>query len=135
MNLVRKNISSGAHWEDIVGYSRAVKIGNIVEVAGTTAVDGDRVVGIGDAYEQTRYVLEKISKVLEEAGASLEEVIRTRMYVTDIENWEAIGRAHGEFFKSIKPAATMIEVSRLIKADLLVEIEVSAVITNNQKHS
>ncbi len=128
---MRKNISSGAQWEDIVGYSRAVRIGNIVEVAGTTAVDGERVIGAGDAYAQTHFILEKISKALAEAGASLDNVIRTRMFVTNIDDWEAIGRAHGEFFRSIKPAATMVEVSRLINPDLLVEIEVSAVISDS----
>ncbi|HEX2905438.1 MAG TPA: RidA family protein [Phototrophicaceae bacterium] len=126
----RINISSGAKWENIVGYSRAVRIGNIVEVAGTTAVDENGVVvGEGDVYTQTKFILTKIEMALKQAGASLQQVIRTRMYVTDIAQWEEIGRAHGEFFRDIKPAATMVEVKALINPELLVEIEVSAVIT------
>ncbi|MFN8257364.1 MAG: RidA family protein [Bacteroidales bacterium] len=122
------NISSGAKWEDIVGYSRAVRIGNTIEVSGTTAVDeNNKIVGMGNAYEQTRYILFKIGKALEKAGGSFENVIRTRMYVTDISKWEEIGRAHGEVFGKIKPAATMVEVSRLIDPELMVEIEVSAI--------
>jgi enamine deaminase RidA (YjgF/YER057c/UK114 family) len=125
----RVNYSSGNKWEDIVGYSRAVKIGNIIEVAGTTAVDGSGIVhGIGDPYTQTRFILEKIEKVLVNAGAGLGDVIRTRMYVTDISLWEQIGKAHGEFFGNIKPAASMVEVSKLIDPELLVEIEVTAII-------
>jgi enamine deaminase RidA (YjgF/YER057c/UK114 family) len=126
----RLNISTGAKWEDIVGYSRAVRIGNIVEVAGTTAVDdkGD-VVGEDNPYEQTKYILNKIQRVLNEAGASLHDVIRTRMYVVDISRWEEIGRAHGEFFRDIKPAASMVEVKALISPELLVEIEVTAVLS------
>lgn len=126
--MKRKNISSGAAWEDIVGYSRAVRIGNIIEVAGTTAVDGDQVIAPGDAYGQTMYILAKIEKALEQAGATLNDVIRTRMLVTDISQWEAIGRAHGEFFRTIKPASTMVEVKGLINPEMLIEIEVSAVI-------
>jgi enamine deaminase RidA (YjgF/YER057c/UK114 family) len=125
---MRKNISSGAKWEDIVGYSRAVRIGNFIEVAGTTATDGNKVIGENDAYAQTVFIFNKIKIALEAADASMSDVIRTRMFVTDISQWEAIGKAHGEFFKTIKPAATMVEVSRLIDDRLLIEIEVSAVI-------
>lgn len=125
----RTNVSSGAKWENIVGYSRAVRIGNIVEVAGTTAVDENgQVVGAGDVYAQTRYILEKIERALNQAGAARTDVIRTRMFVTDISQWQEIGRAHGEFFRDIRPAATMVEVSALVSPELLVEIEVSAVI-------
>jgi enamine deaminase RidA (YjgF/YER057c/UK114 family) len=123
----RQLISSGAPWESIVGYSRAVKVGAHVWVAGTTATDEHgQVVGRGDAGAQTRYALQKIERALHEAGASLQHVVRTRMFVTDISQWEAIGRVHGEFFANIRPAATMVEVSRLIDPDHLVEIEVDA---------
>ena len=123
----RKNISSGAPWESIVGYSRAVRVGNHVWVAGTTATDenGD-VVGVGDAAAQTRYVLQKIGRALEEAGVTFADVVRTRTFVTDIAQWEAIGRVHGEFFGEVRPAATMVEVSKLIDPAHLVEIEVDA---------
>ena len=125
----RLNISSGAPWEEIVGYSRAVRVGNWIEVAGTTAVDaGGHVIGANDPAEQARYILAKIEKALIEAGATLEDVVRTRMFVTDIANWEAIGRVHGEFFCEIKPASTMVEVKALIRPDLLVEIEATAVV-------
>jgi enamine deaminase RidA (YjgF/YER057c/UK114 family) len=127
----RRNISSGTTWEEIVGYSRAVRIGNIVEVAGTTAVDEDaNIIGLNDPYEQTKFILRKIEKALKEAGTSLNDVIKTRMFVTDISGWEAIGKAHGEFFRDIKPAATMVEVQSLIRPELLVEIEVTAVINH-----
>ena len=126
----RINISSGAKWEDIVGYSRAVKIGNVIEVAGTTAVDEDgNTVGVNDPYEQTRYALSKIEKALQAAGATMKDVVRTRMFVTDISKWEDIGRAHGEFFREVKPTASMIEVKGLINPELLVEIEVTAIIS------
>ena len=125
----RLNISSGTKWEVIVGYSRAVRVGNIVEVAGTTAVDdAGRVVGANDPYEQTKFILSKIDKALLAAGATLGDVIRTRMFVTDMAHWEAIGRAHGEFFHDIKPAATMVQVGALISPELLVEIEVTAIV-------
>lgn len=127
---MKQLISSGSPWEDVVGYSRAVKIGNIVEVAGTTAMNGDELVGRGDMYAQTVYIFKKIEKALQEAGATLQDVVRTRMFVTDITQWELAGKAHGEFFKNIKPVATMIEVSRLINDDLLIEIEVTAITAN-----
>jgi enamine deaminase RidA (YjgF/YER057c/UK114 family) len=123
---MRQNISSGAPWEDIVGYSRAVKIGNLLEISGTVATDGVTVVGKGNHYEQTKYILTKIEKVLQQAGYSLRDVIRTRMFVTDISRWEEIGKAHGEFFKDIKPVTSMVEISALIDPDYLVEIEVTA---------
>ncbi len=124
----RQKIQSGTKWEKTVGYSRVVRVGNIVEVAGTTAMDGDQLIGKDDAYAQTKFILEKIEQALGEAGASLKDVVRTRMYVTNIDEWEAIGRAHGAVFKDIQPAATMVEVSRLINPDLKIEIEVSAIL-------
>ena len=125
---MKQRISSGTAWEEIVGYSRAVRIGNLVEVAGTTAVDeAGNVVGVDDPGAQTRYILQKIEKALTAAGATMQDVVRTRMFVTDISRWEAVGRAHGEFFREVKPVATMVEVSALIVPELLVEIEVTAV--------
>ena len=126
--MKRQNISSGAKWEDIVGYSRAVRIGNIVEVAGTTASEGDKIIAQGNAYEQTKYIIQKIERALNEAGATLNDVVRTRMFVTDITKWEEVGKAHGEFFGKIKPAATMVEVKALIHIDLVVEMEVTAIL-------
>ena len=128
----RVNISSGAVWEDMVGYCRAVRIGNIIEVSGTTSVDGDMLNGKDDLYAQTKFILLKVEKALQEAGAQMTDVVRTRMYVTDISKWEEAGKAHAEFFRDIKPATTMVEVSRLIHPDLLIEIEVSALI---QEHT
>ena len=123
----RKNISSGTPWESIVGYSRAVRMGNHVWVAGTTATDeSGRVVGVGDAAAQTRYALQKIGRALNEAGMSFADVVRTRTFVTDISQWEAIGRVHGEFFAQTRPAATMVEIAKLIDPAHLVEIEVDA---------
>jgi len=130
MYFMRRNFSSGSPWEDIVGYSRAVRIGNIIEVAGTTAMDGDVLVGKGDVYAQTVFIFKKIEKALQEAGAGLTDVVRTRMFITDISKWEDAGKAHGEFFKKIKPVATMVQVSNLINADLLIEIEVTAILEN-----
>jgi enamine deaminase RidA (YjgF/YER057c/UK114 family) len=127
--MERINYSSGVKWEQIVGYSRAVKIGNTIEVTGTVAVDDDNVpVGKGNAYAQTKFIIEKIEKVLHRAGASLKDVVRTRMFVTDISRWEEYGKAHGEFFSSIRPCTSMIEVKGLISPEYLIEIEATAVI-------
>ncbi|HMU70158.1 MAG TPA: RidA family protein [Chitinophagales bacterium] len=127
--MQRTNYSSGAKWEDIVGYSRAVKIGNQIFVTGTVAVDADnQLVGGDDAYLQTKFILEKIATVLQNAGASLKDVVRTRLFVTDISRWEEYGRAHGEVFATIKPCTTMVEVSKLIAPEYLIEIEVDAVV-------
>lgn len=130
-STARRNISSGAPWEDIVGYSRAVRIGDIVAVSGTTATDknGD-VIGVGDAGAQARAALTTIAAALQAAGASVEDVIRTRMFVTDIDSWPAIAEAHLAVFGEIRPAATMVEVTRLIHPDMLVEIEADAVVPN-----
>lgn len=127
--MSRINYSSGAKWEDVVGYSRAVKVGNIIEVTGTVAVDeNSNLIGGNDAYAQTKFIIQKIEKVLQQAGASLNDVIRTRMFVTDISRWEEYSKAHGEFFKNIKPCTSMIEVKGLIAPEYLIEIEASAII-------
>ena len=129
----RLNISSGVKWEDIIGYSRAVKIGNVIEVAGTTALNEEgNLVGPHDPYEQTRYIITKIEKVLISAGSTLADIVRTRIFTTDISRWEEIGKAHGEFFREIKPASTMVEVSSLINSGMLVEIEATVIIQDNQ---
>jgi len=127
--IQRLNISSGTKWEDIIGYSRAVKIDSFIEVAGTTALNDDgQVVGINDPYQQTKFIIAKIEKALNSAGATLNDVVRTRMFVTDINDWEEIGKAHGEYFREIKPASTMVEIRSLISPELLVEIEVTAIV-------
>jgi enamine deaminase RidA (YjgF/YER057c/UK114 family) len=126
---MRQNISSNTIWEEKIGYSRAVRVGNLIEVSGTTAVDGDKLIGPGNIYEQTKFIFLKIEKALIEAGAEMKDVVRTRMYVTDISQSEIVGRAHAEFFSAIKPAASMIGVKGFIDPELLIEIEVTAVIS------
>lgn len=123
----RKNFTTGGKWEDIIGYSRAVQIGNQLEISGTVAAGDDGVVGKGDVYEQTKFIFQKLEKVLAQAGYSLSDVVRTRLFMADISQWEKAGRAHGEFFKDIKPATTMVQVAALIDPEYLIEIEITAV--------
>jgi len=124
--MKKQLVSSGAKWEDMFGYSRAVKIGNLIEVSGTASVDGGKIIGLNDVYAQTKFIIKKIEKALKEAGATLNDVIRTRIYVTDIRHQNEVGKAHAEFFGEIKPATSMIEVKALVLPELLVEIEATA---------
>jgi enamine deaminase RidA (YjgF/YER057c/UK114 family) len=129
---MRKTVGSGAVWEDIVGYSRAVRIDNFIEVAGTTAVDENgHIIGVNDAYIQTNYILHKIENAILKLGGTRRDIIRTRIYTTDINLWEDIGRAHNEFFRDIKPALTMLEVRALIKPEMVVEFEIKAFIDSD----
>lgn len=129
--MTRTNYSSGSKWEHVIGYSRAVKVGNVVEVTGTVASGEDgKVVGKDDAYAQTKYIYEKIEAVLIRAGANMKDVVRVRMFVTDISRWQEYGKAHSEFFREIKPCNTMVEVNALIEQDYLIEIEATAIITS-----
>lgn len=129
---LRINYSSGSKWENIVGYSRAVKVGNLIEVTGTVASGDDgKVVGKDDAYAQTKYIYQKIEDVLKRAGATMKDVVRVRMFVTDISRWQEYGKAHSEFFKKIRPCNTMVEVNALIEPEYLIEIEATAILSDH----
>jgi enamine deaminase RidA (YjgF/YER057c/UK114 family) len=122
----RISVPSGTIWEDKIGYSRAVRIGRLIEVSGTSAIDRDKIIAPGDPYQQTKFIIQKIEKAINDAGGSLSDVIRTRIYVTNIKDWDGVGRAHGEIFKEIKPATTMVEVKSLIDPNFVVELEATA---------
>ena len=126
----RKKIPAGTKWGDSVGYSRAVRVGNVIEVAGTTAFENGEVIGVGDAYAQGMHILNKVKNVLEELGSEMKDVVRTRMFLSDISCWDGVAKAHGEFFSGIKPASTMLVVTEFAHPDMLVEIEVTAITDN-----